>query len=204
MFRFPEILTAAISLSLWLRSLAVLGALALSVALPAQRADARLTSEWKFGGSPAGTIMSLPLASALFEDAATFDNSLLPKLLPFAAQPAGGSLGELFGRPGLVGGFAAGFLGAGVLGLLFGHGMYGELNGVASVLGLLLQLTLVLMLGRLIWSWWRADRASSFADLSPRQLADAYGRLHREVLPDIDSPASADAGLGEPDSKILK
>jgi hypothetical protein len=184
--------------------LAVLGALALSLLLSAQGADARLKSEWRFGGSVAGTIMSLPLASALFEDAAAFDDSILTKLLPFAAQPAGGSLGELFNRPGLVGGFAAGFLGAGLLGVLFGHGIYGELNGATSVLGLLFQLALILLLGRLIWSWWRADRVSAFADLSPRQLADAYGRVHHEALPDIDSPASADPGPGESDNKTLR
>ena len=106
-------------------------------------------------------------------------------LSPHAAQPTGGSLGGLFNRPGVVGGFSAGFLGAGVLGLVFGHGMTSELTGAASVLGLIFQVTLILMLARLFWGWWRADRSTAFADMSPRQLADAYGRLRNEAQPDI-------------------
>jgi predicted lipid-binding transport protein (Tim44 family) len=106
-----------------------------------------------------------------------------------AAQPAYpvGSLGGLFSRPGLIGGFAAGFLGAGVFGLLFGHGMIGELSSFPSMLGLLLQVALLLMLGRLIWTWWRADKAAAMAKLSPRQLADAYGRMRNEGVSDVNA-----------------
>ena len=198
---FPGTRTAAVSHAPWLRALALLAALVASLVCSAEGADAQLKSEWKFGGSLAGRLLSLPIASAWFEDVSSFDSSILPRgspeELPMAAQPVGGSLGELFGRRGLVGGFAAGFLGAGVLGVLFGHGIYGELNGIVSVVGLLFQLALIAMLGRLIWSWWGADRAPNYAHLSPRQLADAYGRAHHEALPDIESPASADASLGE-------
>ena len=100
---------------------------------------------------------------------------------PFAAQPPhpGGSLGDLFNRGDLIGGFAAGFLGSGVIGLLFGHGVVGELSGVAPVLGLLFQLALIAMLVRLIWTWWHDDAGDAFAELSPRQLADAYGHARR-------------------------
>lgn len=194
------------------RSLALLAALALSSLFSAERADASLKSEWKFGGSLQRTFASLPLTAAILDDMSGFGGSMLPatspdlspNLLPLSAQPAGGTLGELFGRRGLVGGFAAGFLGAGVLGVLFGHGIYGELNGVISVLGLLCQLALIAMLGRLIWSWWRVDRAGAITDLSPRQLADAYGRVHHETLPEIASPASADAGPGETEDDGFK
>jgi hypothetical protein len=168
--------------------LAVLAALALSLVISAEGADARLKSEWKFGGSLARTFLSLPGASAILGDRSGFDRPMLP----IVAQPAGGSLGELFGRRGVVGGFAAGFLGAGVLGVLFGHGVYSELSGVASALGLIFQVTLISLLARLIWMWWRADRAASFADLSPRQLADAYGRSRHEARPDLDAEADAD------------
>jgi predicted lipid-binding transport protein (Tim44 family) len=124
-------------------------------------------------------------------------------MLPSAAQPAypGGSLGGLFNRPGLIGGLAAGFLGAGLFGLLFGHGVVGELGSVASVLGLAFQLTLIVMLGRLIWTWWNIGQADAHAGLSPRQLADAYGSSRHAVLPDIDAGSSLDAtddGLGHP------
>jgi hypothetical protein len=123
--------------------------------------------------------------------------------LPQVAQPTGGSLGGLFNRPGVVGGFSAGFLGAGVLGLVFGHGMTSELTGAASFLGLIFQITLILILARLFWTWWRADRSAAFADMSPRQLADAYGRLRNEALPDIDAVEAelSEAKTGVFDSK---
>jgi hypothetical protein len=186
-----------------LRSLALLAALVLSLVVSAGGADARLKNEWKFGGSLSSTFSSLPGVASVFGDMIGFSgmSSFDSPMLPTAVQPTGGSLGELFGRRGVVGGFAAGFLGAGVLGVLFGHGIYGELSGLASALGLIFQLTLIALLGRLIWTWWRADRANTLADLSPRQLADAYGRARHEVRPDLD--ASAEVECGTPDDEIL-
>lgn len=181
----------------WFRSLAMLAALTMSLFISAEGADARLKSEWKFGGSLA-RFMSLPFSTTVLGndmisgsfsgggatgDVADTGNALLPQV----AQPTGGSLGGLFNRPGVVGGFSAGFLGAGVLGLVFGHGMTSELTGAASFLGLIFQISLILILARLFWTWWRADRSAAFADMSPRQLADAYGRLRNEALPDIDA-----------------
>ena len=190
--------TAAPSFRLsWFRSFAMLTALTMSLFISAEGADARLKSEWKFGGSLA-RFMSLPFSTTVLGndmigesfsgggatgDVADTGDALLPQV----AQPTGGSLGGLFNRPGVVGGFSAGFLGAGVLGLVFGHGMTSELTGAASFLGLIFQITLILILARLFWTWWRADRSAAFADMSPRQLADAYGRLRNEALPDIDA-----------------
>jgi hypothetical protein len=172
----------------WLRSLATLAALALGLLTWTEDADARFEDGLSFAGSGAAVSTGSRLVS--------LDNSLFP----VAAQPAypGGSLGGLFNRPGLLGGFAAGFLGCGVLGLLFGHGVIDELSGMAAVLGLLFQLTLIVMLARLIWTWWHDDKVDAFAALSPRQLADAYGRPRNEALPDIDPATIADATLGEP------
>jgi hypothetical protein len=184
----------------WLRSLAIFMAMTLSLLVSAEGADARLKSEWKFGGSLARFI-SLPFGSSFLDVDATGDGSAGDSeesiLLPVAAQPTGGSLGGLFNRPGLAGGFSAGFLGAGVLGLVFGHGVTSQLTGPASVLGLVFQLTLIVMLARLFWTWWRADRSAAFAEMSPRQLADAYGRLRNQALPDIDIDSDDDSGSEE-------
>jgi hypothetical protein len=172
------------------RSLAMFAALVMSLFISAEGADATLKSEWKFGGSLARFI-SLPFDAPGFSGDLTGgglsdDMSATNNLLsPHAAQPTGGSLGGLFNRPGIVGGFSAGFLGAGVIGLVFGHGMTSELSGTASLFGLIFQITLILMLARLFWGWWRADRSTAFADMSPRQLADAYGRLRNETQADI-------------------
>lgn len=81
-----------------------------------------------------------------------------------------------FQRPGLLGGLAAGFIGAGLLGMLFGNGFFGGLGGFASMLGLLAQIAVVAGIGWLAWSWWQRRGMAAFAGLSPRQLADAYDR----------------------------
>src|SRR5262245_2095367 len=78
---------------------------------------------------------------------------------PNPAAPAGG----LLSRPGLLGSFAAGFLGAGLIGLLLGHGLTGGLGGVASILGLLLQVGLVVAIGYMLWSWWQRRSQPAFA-----------------------------------------
>jgi hypothetical protein len=181
--------------------LATFTALVLGLLLWTEDADARFEGGSSFGGGDA--FLSLPAGSIAAADLTAFDGEFL---LPSVAQQTypGGSLGGLFNRPGLIGGFAAGFLGAGLLGLLFGHGVVGELSGVASVLGLVFQLTLIVMLARLIWTWWRDDRADALATLSPRQLADAYGRSRNETLPDIGPVTGADATLGEPAKNAFK
>jgi len=172
----------------WLASLATLIALTLGLMVCAEDAHARLGGGLSFAGADAAGSFGIDSVIGL-------DNSPLPE----AAQPTyqGGSLGGLFSRGDLIGGFAAGFLGSGVIGLLFGHGVVGELSGIASVLGLLFQLALIAMLARLIWTWWHDDKTNALAGLSPRQLADAYGRPRHEELPDIHTCASLDPALDE-------
>jgi hypothetical protein len=168
----------------WLHSFVTFAILAFAFLVSAEEADARLA-----GRSRLATAESAIGSNYFTAIDARTENT------PCAAQPAYpvGSLGGLFSRPGLIGGFAAGFLGAGVFGLLFGHGMIGELSGFPSMLGLLLQVALLLMLGRLIWTWWRADKAAAMVKLSPRQLADAYGRTRNEGMSDVKTDDLAGA-----------
>ena len=171
----------------WLRSLAAFAAMAVALLLWAEDADARHEGGPSVGSSTEGTLLTLPVAAPALvviaaNDHATAGSSSYP----------GGSLGGLFNRPGLLGGFAAGFLGSGVLGLLFGHGLVGGLGSVASVLGLVFQFALIALLCRLIWTWWSGRNAPAFSGLSPRQLADPYLRSRHEFLPDIEAPPSAD------------
>ncbi len=78
----------------------------------------------------------------------------------------------LFGG-GLLGGVAAGFLGAGLFGLLFGHGMFGGMAGFASLLGLLLQIVLIVLVARLLFTWWQRRNAPV-----PAYASGAPGRSH--------------------------
>jgi predicted lipid-binding transport protein (Tim44 family) len=71
--------------------------------------------------------------------------------------------GGLFSRPGLLGGLAAGFLGAGLFGMLFGHGFAGGLGGFASILGLIVQIVLIVIVARLIMNWWQRRNAPAYA-----------------------------------------
>jgi predicted lipid-binding transport protein (Tim44 family) len=171
----------------WSRSFAAFAALAIALLLWAEDADARLEGAPSVGKSTEGTFLPPRVATPALAVIAANDHATAGQ------QPyPGGSLGGLFSRPGLLGGFAAGFLGSGVLGLLFGHGLVGELGSVASVLGLVFQLALIALLCRLIWTWWSGRNAPAFAGLSPRQLADPYLRSRHEFLPDIEAPPGAD------------
>ncbi len=175
----------------WLRSLAALAALALALLLGADEADARLDGGSSLERKAEGLLLA-PAAAAPALVVAANDR-------PAAASAASpGSLGGLFNRGGMIGGFAAGFLGSGVLGLLFGHGFVDELHSVAAVVGLLFQLTLIAMLCWLIWSWWTVRNQPAFSGLSPRQLADPYLRTRHESSPALEpSTDREDCGAAE-------
>jgi predicted lipid-binding transport protein (Tim44 family) len=57
----------------------------------------------------------------------------------------------------------AGFLGAGLLGMLFGHGFAGGLGGFASILGLMLQIGIIVIVGYLLWTWWQRRNQPALA-----------------------------------------
>jgi hypothetical protein len=148
-------------------------------------ADASLTDGLSFGES--GVVVSAPAMAGA--DVATAQQAGMTAQLGPTPYP-GGSLSGLFNRGGLLGGFAAGFLGAGVLGLLFGRGLFGELGSVPSYLGLIVQLALLALLCRLIWTRWHDDDATGSAILSPRQLADPYLRSRDDLHAGHDPSAS--------------
>jgi predicted lipid-binding transport protein (Tim44 family) len=77
---------------------------------------------------------------------------------------------------GMLGGLAAGFLGAGLLGMLFGGGLFSGLGGLSSIIGLLLQIALIVIVVRLAMSWWqrRHTPASAYAT-GPAPAADGPG-----------------------------
>lgn len=89
------------------------------------------------------------------------------------ATQAGAQQGGLFGRPGFMGGLMAGFLGAGLIGLLMGNGLLGGLSGLAGMLGLLIQVALVAGVAYLLWSWWQRRNAPSYATASGPAMRDA-------------------------------
>lgn len=167
----------------WLQSVTRLVALAAALLVGADEADARVAGGLNVD-APAALVRASLVAA---EGGWTRRGVSLAQM-----SPSGGSLSDLFHRGGLLGGFAAGFLGSGLLGLLFGRGLVGELGGVPSYLGLLFQLALVLLLGRLIWSRWHQVDLVGVAGLSPRQLADPYLRSRDDVHAGLESVAPPD------------
>jgi hypothetical protein len=160
-----------------LRSLAALATLAMALLTSAEDADAR------FGGlrGVRGLVLTQPVAAQSAPGAPTGHT-----MMAQAGSPThSGSINGLTTRRDPLGGFAAGFLGAGLLGLVFGHGMFGTLGGMASFLGLMSQLALVALLGWLVWIQVRRYQAAAYVGLSPRQQAEPYLRSRNELLPGI-------------------
>jgi predicted lipid-binding transport protein (Tim44 family) len=156
------------------RALLALGALAAMLAVMAVDADAR--PRVNFGSRGTRTDVAPPATKTAPTQAQPIERTMTQPGQPNAnaARPATAPAAPgsgLFNRPGLLGGFAAGFLGAGLIGLLLGHGLGGGLGGLASIMGLLLQIGLIAIVGYLLWSWWQ--RRSQPAMAGGPSLRDA-------------------------------
>jgi predicted lipid-binding transport protein (Tim44 family) len=149
-------------------------AVAVTLGMLVSTADARIGGGFSMGSRGARTFSAPPSTSTAPSTAAPIQRSITQPTRPNVGGPAAATPGfgrGLFGG-GLLGGLAAGFLGAGLFGLLFGHGLFGGLGGFASLLGLILQIGLVVLIARLLWSMW-ARRQPAFA--SGPSLRDAPG-----------------------------
>jgi predicted lipid-binding transport protein (Tim44 family) len=142
-------------------------AVVLSLALPllaVSSADARVGGGSSSGSRGARTFSAPPSTSTAPNAAQPFNRTITQPSSPGLGTPAGGGF---FNRPGMgmLGGLAAGFLGAGLLGMLFGGGMFGGLGGLSSIIGLILQIGLIIIVVRLAMSWWqrRHETASASA-----------------------------------------
>ncbi len=140
------------------RAIAVTLALALPVALAVSSADARVGGGFSSGSRGSRSFSAPPSTSTAPGTASPFNRTY--------SQPGLGSSqmgGGLFNRPGggMLRGLAAGFLGAGLLGLLFGGGLFSGIGGFASLLGLILQVALIVFLLRMAMSWWQRRNSAS-------------------------------------------
>lgn len=178
------------------RGLVKMMAVVLSVAMPlmlaVSAADARVGGGGSSGSRGTRTFSQPPSTSTAPNAAQPFNRTMTQPGSPGMAGPAAAGAaakGGFFNRPGMgmLGGLAAGFLGAGLLGMLFGGGMFSGLGGIASIIGLLLQVGLVIIVVRLAMSWWQRRNAnnqpaSAYAgpasgpDVGPGQNAQTYAR----------------------------
>ena len=165
------------------RPLLALCALLAVLAFAVTDADARAGRGGSFGSRGSQTF-SAPPSTATSPSARPIERSMTQPSQPggaFAQRPPVSSpVGGFLNRPGFLGGLFAGFLGAGLLGMLFGHGFLGGLGGFASMLGLMLQIGLVVIVGYLLWTWWQ--RRSQPALASGPALRDYASGASRPLM----------------------
>lgn len=155
--------------------LAVALSLAMPVALAVSSADARAGRGGSIGSRGSHTWSAPPSTATAPNAASPFQRSMTPQQPGMnsgfnnaAAQQRGG----FFNRPGLLGGLAAGFLGAGLLGMLFGGGLFSGLGSLSSIFGLIIQLVLIYFVVRLAMNWWaRRNGTPAYANMAPQPNA---------------------------------
>ncbi len=157
--------------------LAVL-AVAAVFAMLAGDADARPRASF---GSRGTNTFSAPPPTATAPGAANPINRTMtqPGTSTTAARPPVTQPGGFFGR-GLAGGLLGGLLGAGLFGMLFGGGFFSGLAGFGSFIGLLLQIGLIVIVGRLLFNWWQRRSHPALAGApsglnTPRSMLGGLG-----------------------------
>lgn len=152
----------------FVKTLAVVLSLAVPLVYAVSSADARAGRGMSWGSRGSRTFTPPPMTNTAPKAAQPMQRSITQPGMNNAARP-GTAGGGFFNRPGLLGGLAAGFLGAGLFGLLFGGGLFGGLGGLSSILGLILQIGLIYLLVRFAMSWWQRSNASgpAYANAAP-------------------------------------
>jgi predicted lipid-binding transport protein (Tim44 family) len=126
------------------------------------------------GGSRGMRTFSTPAPTRTAPSAAPIQRSITQ---PYRTDPLGANTAArpgLFGG-GLLGGLAAGFIGAGLFGLLFGHGFFGGMGGFASLIGLVLQIVLVVFVAKMLFAWWQRRNAPAYAGAAGAPGGSGFG-----------------------------
>ena len=156
------------------KAFAVVLSLALPLMMAISAADARIGGGGSSGSRGSRTFSAPPSTSTAPGTAQPFNRTMTQPGSPGVGAPAPTG-GGFFNRPGMgmLGGLAAGFLGAGLLGMLFGGGMFSGLGGLSSIFGLILQIGLIFIVVRLAMSWWQRRNATASAYAAPTPGAAA-------------------------------
>src|SRR5262249_36456953 len=131
------------------RALLALCAVVAVLALVVTDANARAGRGGSFGSRGSQTF-SAPPSTRTSPSVRPIERSMTQPGQPggaFAQRPPVSSpVSGFLNRPGFLGGLFAGFLGAGLLGMLFGHGFLGGLGRLAPLLPPVLQIRLLVLL----------------------------------------------------------
>src|SRR3954465_1366635 len=177
------------------RSIAVVLSLAVPLAAAVSSADARVGGGSSSGSRGGRTFSAPPSTSTAPGTAQPFNRTFTQPGSPGMGAPAaaGAAKGGFFNRPGMgmLGGLAAGFLGAGLLGMLFGGGMFSGLGGLSSIFGLILQIGLIIIVVKLAMNWWQRRNATASAYAAPSGTGPTAG-----PTPGVGPLASFRSGSG--------
>lgn len=164
----------------------------MGVFLAASTADARAGRGGGFGSrgsrswqAPPPTPTAPRQATPLQREATPADR---PSVAPGAARPGVATANRGFFST--RGGFLGGLVGAGLFGMLLGYGLFGGLGGLASILGLILQVLLVVFLVRLAFRFFQSRTQPAYAGAS--------GPYQRTAPPPPPRPAQAGTGAAGP------
>src|SRR3981189_1781793 len=146
------------------QAIAVVLSLALPLVIAISSADARVGGGGSSGSRGTRTFSAPPSTTTAPGTSQPFNRTMTQPGSPGVGAPAATG-GGFFHRPrmGMLGGLAAGFLGAGLLGMLFGGGMFSGLGGFSSILGLILQIGLIILVVRFAMSWWQRRHTPAYA-----------------------------------------
>src|SRR3954471_10792107 len=157
------------------RAIAIVLSLAVPLVMAISAADAPGGGGGSSGSRGSRTFSAPPSTTTAPGSAQPMNRTFTQPGSPGMGAPAaaGAAKGGFFNRPGmgLLGGLAAGFLGAGLLGMLFGGGMFSGLGGLSSIIGLMLQIGLIFIVVRLAMNWWQRRNATASAYAAPSGAA---------------------------------
>jgi predicted lipid-binding transport protein (Tim44 family) len=140
---------------------------ALGLALAPGLADARAGFDRSFGSRGGMTWSAPPSTSAAPYGARPMERSFTPN----ASSPGYGYASPAYGygtRSGFASGLMGGLIGAGLAGLLLGHGFWGGMMGFGGFLGFLLQILLLVLLVRFLVRLFRGPSPIFVGAVCPR------------------------------------
>ena len=145
------------------QSIAIVLSLALPLIAAAPPADARIGGGISSGSRGTRSFSAPPSTSTAPGAAQPLNRTFTQPGSPGVGTATGGGF---FNRPGggMLRGLAAGFLGAGLFGMLFGGGLFGGVGGLSSLFGLIIQIGLIVFVVRLAMSWWQRRTTPAYAD----------------------------------------
>lgn len=128
--------------------------------LASATADARLGSGSSMGSRGSMTFSAPPTTRTAPSLAAPMERSMTPNA---PTAPSYSAPGFAPARSGFMSGLMGGLIGAGIGGMLFGGGFFGHGLGFGGFLGFLLQVFLIVMLGRFLWRMFIGNRSPALA-----------------------------------------